>query len=442
MGKPLVLIEALDCTAFPKDLPQSVIGDFMVRHKENVCWFSEQNKFSEEAHLAEFDYAQNGWRAGRFIGEAVVEDVDKLYRISIKPRFGNSVFFRMLEEIHNVKITDSLSSFEKSLSWGSLVQKVMAFIWLGKLAEANLHGLPRVVEKVRHMGTVVRGSLQVRESVNRLYAREQLVSSSREKVMDDTVAQLIFQAYQILKKDLEGLSGRMPQSAFDALNQVRAKVSVKRHISLAEYKGIRFKDVYLSWKGIVEFSWMIIQRQHQQLEQQSARSGFGFFIDMAEIWEQYLRSLLKKRLMGIGWRLIENKLVSYEGTFFARQLIPDIIFEKEEALLVWDAKYKRMDGRYIDVDHADFFQIHTYLQYFSGHKKVLAGGLLYPLSSKLDKSRSDFLLTKNNMATAFHVDGVEFGMSGGMNEAGLISFREEAFLDRVVQEVNKKTGYK
>lgn len=438
MNNGVISISTLDCTPFPFAMPQQVIGDFISRHRKNVFWFSSQNKYTDDCNLAEYDYRENCWRAGRFIGEATVEHQGQLYRISVKPRFGNSVFFRMLEEIHNIKITASLSSFEKSLTWSGLLQKVMAFIWLGKLSDANLHGLPRAQQKVRHVGSVVRGSLHVRETVKRLYHREQLVSYSREKVMDEAVAQLIFQAYQILKKDLKDLSGRMLDRAMDALNQVLSQVHSKRHVSVGEYNSIRFNDVYLSWKPIVDFSWEIIQRQHQQLENSSDRKGFGFFIDMAEIWEQYLRSLLKKKLMPLGWKLLDNQLSVYEGTFFKRLIIPDIIFEKENSLLIWDAKYKRMDGRHFDLDRADFFQIHTYMQYYLSHRNVIAGGLLYPLSGKLSSGRSSYLLMPENLGTTFLIDGVEFRQGEDSTASEDILQMEAEFLERIVEEIGRE----
>ena len=55
----------------------------------------------------------------------------------------------------------------------------------------------------------------------------------------------------------------------------------------------------------------------------------------------------------------------------------------KDEFLVFDAKYKRMKGEKNDVDRSDFFQIHTYIQYFLHtypEGRVLLGGLLYPLS--------------------------------------------------------------
>ena len=55
-----------------------------------------------------------------------------------------------------------------------------------------------------------------------------------------------------------------------------------------------------------------------------------------------------------------------------------------------------------DVDRSDLFQIHTYIQYFQQTQgRVLLGGLLYPLSVKIDD---------NNIAT-FHSNQL-FGCDG------------------------------
>lgn len=431
MSKTTVYIEARDCLPFEKTPPQQVLNDFITEHRDKVFWFSAQNKLTQDNHLAEYDYRRGCWCAGRFIGEASLEDDHNRYQISIKPRFGNAVFFRMLEEIHNIKITKSLSAYQKSDNWGGLVKKVIAFIWLGKLAAANLHGLPKTQVKIKHVGHMIKGIIHVRQSIPKYYTNQQLVSYRREKFIDDSIAQIIFQAYHILKDDLSALSGKVPDTAQDAIDQVFSQINQRRFVSRREYQNIKYKDIYNSWRPLVEFSWDIIQKHHQKMESSAARKGFGFFIDMAEIWEQYLRSLLKKNLVPMGWRLLDNQLRVYPGTFFSRLMIPDIIFEKEQRLLLWDAKYKQMEGRFFDLDREDFFQIHTYIQYYAKGKVVLAGGLLYPLAKPLADAKSPYLLTPENIGTTFLIDGVELRDQADINEDQDIAQMEQAFLQRV-----------
>ena len=66
-------------------------------------------------------------------------------------------------------------------------------------------------------------------------------------------------------------------------------------------------------------------------------------------------------------------------------MIPDIVFQKDNEVLVWDAKYKRMKYDFYDYDRSDFFQIHTYINYYQKNFSVMAGGLLYPLTKPYTK---------------------------------------------------------
>ena len=69
-----------------------------------------------------------------------------------------------------------------------------------------------------------------------------------------------------------------------------------------------------------------------------------------------------------------------------------------------------------DVDRSDFFQIHTYIQYFQMlGKTVKAGGLLYPISKteidekQLEKHHATNLFGFKSSQTPFIVDGICFG---------------------------------
>ena len=57
---------------------------------------------------------------------------------------------------------------------------------------------------------------------------------------------------------------------------------------------------------------------------------------------------------------------TYEPMFYGRKMFPDIVmrhkYKKEE--IVQDAKFKTMLLRKQDVDRSDFYQIHSYIQYY------------------------------------------------------------------------------
>lgn len=404
-------IVAFDCLPFERfTATGDVLQAFMQSQRENVFWFTPGYNAEDESKLAEYDYRINCWTAGRFVGEAIFEHNGIAYKITIKPRFGEKMLLRMLEEIFNIRITSSASEASKKIEWQHYIKRIIAFIWLQKLANANLHGVPKTQTKKDYKGEIIRGKLDVRQSIKSLYRSNEVVSTFREKQVDSTIAQIIFQAYNILKSDFAIGNINIPDSAREALNQIHTTVKNRDYVTESDYKHIRYKDIYLSWKPVVDLSWDIIKRKKLSLKQTKASKGYGFFIDMAEVWEQYLRSLLRKNLTPIGWKYKDEKQVAYKGFFWERELIPDFVFQKGNDVAVWDAKYKRMMGRNFDVDRSDFFQIHTYIQFHFQHKTVKAGGLLYPISASSHFDQQyicPFLIHENGQEINFSIDGVQ-----------------------------------
>jgi len=428
-------IEAFDCLPFDNETATAdVLQEFIQSQSKNVFWFSSDYNKEDDSKLAEYDYKNNCWSAGRFVGEAIFNYNQTIYKITIKPRFGEKMLFRMLEEIFNIKITTSASQTSKSIEWQHYIKRIIAFIWLQKLANANLHGVPKSQFIKEYVGQAIRGRLNVRKSINPLYKFNTVVSTFREKQIDINIAKIVSQAYQILTTDFEIGKINIPESAKEAINQIHGVVRNKVNISETDYKNIKFKDIYKSWKPLVDLSWDIIKRKQLSLKQDKANKGFGFFIDMAEVWEQYLRSLLKKNLSHYGWRYKNDKQVAYKGYFFQRELIPDLVFQKDNKVAVWDAKYKRMMGRNVDVDRSDFFQIHTYLQYQLNHKELKAGGLLYPISTVpvYENYKSPSLINEEGVKMNFSIDGVELSEKGENVDH---QKAESAFINRIIRSI-------
>ena len=89
-----------------------------------------------------------------------------------------------------------------------------------------------------------------------------------------------------------------------------------------------------------------------------------------------------------------------------------------------------------DVDREDFFQINTYMsQYQNTGKRVLVGGLLYPIEGKfqneLENCHSETWF--GNKQTKFIVDGIDLSnlSSSDSDEWSHLIKQENAFIARV-----------
>ncbi|MFD1014409.1 5-methylcytosine restriction system specificity protein McrC [Winogradskyella rapida] len=403
----------------------------------NSC-FTKQNIFKisntvkeEELPLLTYDYKFNKWRTGRFIGKLFFNYNNQDYCFEVVPRFGNASVMHLLEEIFNIKLAQCNSSnkLEGNVQ-NELIKKLISFIWVKQLSKANVHGLPKNKVKKEYKSLTVKGRIDIRKSVLPIYNENQMVSTLIEKQVDQTIIAILYKAYRILCKNYF-LSQNM---LTDAVKKVVNSSSSYNRISVTtnQYNNIKYGAMYANYKSIVDFSWQIIQRKNNSISQEQFNtSNEALFLDMAEIWENYLMTILKKRYAIEGWKVYSQKFNIYKEQKFKRGLIPDIIIEKDNNVVVFDAKYKNMSSRRYDYDRSDFFQIHTYGSFLeSQNKKIIGLGLIYPLQKCFDEEllKSNFsnnLYGESINKSWFKVDGIK--LSNSIEE---LSNQKNAFLNR------------
>lgn len=351
---------------------------------------------------------QTRWWADRYIGVANINNVE----ISIRPRYGEKFLLSILSDLYNIKFVENHSSNKKNEKerFSNLLKLLRRRIWVDKCAKANRYGLPRKNVKYEHQGAVLRGALDVRRTIKPWLMKKEICTNTYEKTLDDNICRIVYEAHRILSRDITtsnkvrgkqnankntGLGFSMPstvQDTIDALNSQYKGSSF--NLTDNDYHRIRYKSIYQSWKPLVDYSWDVIRERQFGLKFSNSLNEC-VFVDMAEIWEAFLRKQLGEGLADEGWRVWsveECKKMVYKGTFFERKIIPDIVLERigddgKKEFLVFDAKYKAMTGDKDDVDRSDFFQIHTYIQYFQHTQgKVVLGGLLYPLGVDVDEN--------------------------------------------------------
>ena len=430
-----IIIEAKDCFPFENQEGNGEALQYFISNQQklNIFHIGDHQK-NDDLEIAYFNSKDAKWYAGRLVGEARFKFKDVEYKIVIKPRFGNLQLFRMLEEVFNIKLTSSKSSIKKQDDYQYLIKQLIAFLWLNLLSKANKHGIPKHNIVKHYKGAIVRGRLDVRKSIIPLYVEEKIVSRYTEKVVDSNIAKVLIKAYQILKADYKLSSIKVSLGAKNAIEQLLTSDTRETYLTELDFKSIKYNDIYKSFKPVVDLSWDIIKKKNFSNNDDDSSDSFSFFIDMAEVWEIYLRSILKKHFSKFGWRLKKDKIQTYHNKDFKRLLIPDIILEKDNDVMVWDAKYKRMEFDYYDYDRADFFQIHTYINYYHQNKNVIAGGLLYPLSKDFSaerqfRNKSETLFNQQATKTKYLIDGIDYT---DLNEEK-VKREELNFLSRIVE---------
>ncbi|MEW4924149.1 hypothetical protein [Algibacter sp. 2305UL17-15] len=414
MSEAPILIEAKDCFPFENQEGNGEAIQYFISNQNelNIFHIGNQNK-NDDLEIAYFSTKDAKWYAGRLVGEAQFKYNGIDYKIVVKPRFGNLQLFRMLEEVFNIKLTHSKSNVNKQDDYQYLIKQLIAFLWLNLLSKANKHGIPKHNKVRYYKGAIVRGRLDVRKSIMPLYVEEKIVSRYNEKVVDANISKILLKAYRILKSDYKLSSIKVSLGAKNAIEQILTSNTRDTYLTESDFNNIKYNDIYKSFKPVVDLSWDIIKKKSFGNNNDKNSDSFSFFIDMAEVWEIYLRSILKRHFAKFGWKLREDKIQTYKEKDFKRLLIPDIVLEREKDVMVWDAKYKRMEFDYYDYDRADFFQIHTYINYYHQNKNVIAGGLLYPLSKDFSterqfKNKSESLFNQEATNTRYLVDGIDY----------------------------------
>lgn len=438
----MIILEAKDCCAFSNQEGHADAIQYFLstQNKCNVFQFNSSKEVRlDESPIISFSYTDGKWYAGRYIGEAFFKYQKKEYQILIRPRFGNNQLFRMLEEVFNIRFNESNQLVNKQKDFQFIIKKIIAFLWLNMLSKANKHGLPRSNKKQTYVGSKIRGMLNVRASILPLHNESKLVSNYWEKTPNEPVVKVLSQAHDILQYEYGIAQIKASRAAKNAIDQLYSASVSKKHITDNEYKNIAYKNIYKSYKPVVDLSWDIIKRKNFGNNNDSNSEGVSFFLDMAEIWELYLKNIIKKKLAPEGWVLKNDVIQTYENNDFRRKMIPDIVFQKKNEVLVWDAKYKRMQFDYFDYDRSDFFQIHTYINYYQKKFSVMAGGLLYPLtkaySSEVEKlNTSTSLFGEHKDSIQYFVDGIDLSE---INTESIIK-EEKNFLNRIQERVSIK----
>ena len=112
--------------------------------------------------LLSFDARTGMWWTGRYVGELRFHDSV----LRILPRFGVPQLQRWLSRIWGVRIISSQGRYEQSRVW---LWQLLARLWEARLLAAAKHGLPTRRVDEAHVGSTVRGRLDVRKSARELY---------------------------------------------------------------------------------------------------------------------------------------------------------------------------------------------------------------------------------------------------------------------------------
>lgn len=357
-------------------------------------------------------------------------------KFNITTRHGDVFLRRMLNFVNDIYVDTEKSNASKKEEHNEF-QYIIAYLFIQSLEKASVLGLPKEYQSITQRSHKVRGKIDLNAYLKKdIPFQGKLTTTYREQVYIQEICDVLYLA---LKK-LERKFGKDINNKLFNINQLLKQNYSGQYVNIetlhkAKKHRILHNPLYAPFKKVIEYAEIILLEHELNPKENNTLETSGFLFDVSQLFEVYLEKLLSRHFKD--WYLTgQEELKLYQGLFYSRKMFPDLVLKHKYSnkIIVFDAKFKKMhletkQSKYSDLDRSDFYQIHTYIQYFQ--QDVIIGGLLYPLSKPLNKEKaySNGLFGKEDSNTIkFIVDGVF--VNEKMNMEQLLNSEQE-FLTRI-----------
>ena len=439
----------------PKKYETSIIGqkleitlnDYQDKKYQNNTFFSffkdeEKRKLKNEDDLIisikkdidkdgkEIYLAQTGNYVGKFVWQGL--------EINIKSRFSNIFLERMLNFANDIFLDDVSIAGNESNNDLDISKYIIYYMFVQNLEKAFLLGLPKAYKSIEHHEMKLKGKIDINRFIKYDIPFQGKISSvSREQKEIAEIIDVLYKAVKIIGKNNKAFLKNISHIKTH-LKQYKSNNYVSNETINKALKSKALQNpIFAPYKKVLEYAKFIINSNSIEEKSDGQSETYGFIINVAELFEIYVTKLLQKEFSE--WRVESPPLRLYEEFgniyLYQRKIIPDIVMIRDNDVMVFDTKYKKMKfteikGNGVDIDRCDFFQINTYMSYYQNHHNkynLKIGGLLYPIEENdknIKYSHSDTWF--GNANTKFIVDGIDLS---DIQEA--IPAREKEFISRI-----------
>lgn len=357
------------------------------------------------------------------------------YSLKICSRFGDAFLQYMIADADGFLELENIGGE----SHGDGYEWLLAYLWNIKFKRAYRLGLPKTYITKNDRISRVRGTIHAVDYFLNDTSGKYLCSY-REHSYDSPATSLFIKAYEAVEHYSFCQRTRNIYNAFLAANQ-----GVKRSRQEILRTPYFTNPFYNDYNVLVDLSKKVISQEGSNFDSQYDSSAF--FFDISMLFEYFIRKLLKRD----GVCLLSKIAERYEipagalGSYM-RKLEPDLVFESDGGLYIFDVKYKALDPKF-GVNREDLFQLHTYIGQYGNGASIKGCGFVYPISEdgwsalNLDKSQgliSD-IIRQQGQEIPFHVlllkvpDNTSLDFNRLMNEQCRV-FMETVHLKILAQE--------
>jgi 5-methylcytosine-specific restriction endonuclease McrBC regulatory subunit McrC len=351
--------------------------------------------------------------SANYIGQINWPIAGKPLSFEIGSRFSATFLQRMLNFANDV-VLDDIDADKVSKSPQSTTEFILFYLFSQSLEKAFILGLPKRYQSQQHHEARLKGVLDINRTLKQDWPfKGKISSTSREQWPVVEIADVLYKAVTVIGKKQSGLMDRI-KHVLPAIREAKSNQFVSPSVVLkAKQSSSLNNPIFYPYRQVLNYAEMILKLEGIVSSKNADQSGVSFILNIAELFEIYVRKLLALHFQD--WSVDSPKIKLYENQFYSRHIIPDIVMRKGNKVAVFDTKYKRMNyvGRHQngmgDVDRADLFQIHTYMSYYQSQPDIefIGGGLLYPLSQAYSESNCFSSKLLENHQSWFLVDGIE-----------------------------------
>lgn len=380
-------------------------------------------------------------QTGNYVGRFSYNNLD----IEIYSRFSRVFLTRMLNFANDIYLDDvNVADVEtKDLDVSKFI---IYYLFIQNLEKAFLLGLPKAYKSIRHHDMKLRGTIDINRFIKHdIPFKGKISSVSREQKEIQEIIDVLHKAVMIIEHS--DFSTKNISHIKTHLKQNRSKNFVSNQtINKALNSKALQNPIFTPYKKVLKYAKFIINGSNIEESAKDNKDNHGFLINIAELFEIYVTKLLQKEFTD--WNISSPKIDLYENKFYQRKIIPDIVMQKDNKIMVFDTKYKRMNFRGKDLkgagdlDRSDFFQIHTYASYYQNKKiqdknnpSLICAGLLYPIEAEFDKNKCVSNNLLGNPDCKFIVDGIDLSTlkEHESNESKLkeLTKTEDMFIQRI-----------
>lgn len=358
-------------------------------------------------------------------------------KFNITTKYGDAFLKRMLNFVHDIYVDSELVSSKKDHDENQFLF-IIAYLFIQSLEKAAVLGLPQHYKKHQERSHKVRGSINFNEFMKRdIPFQGKLTSTFSERMYLQEIVDVLYLALRKLEK----LFGKEIHSRLLGLNQQLKQNFSGQYPSYATIQKAKSHQaignpVYSGFKKALEYAEIILLEKDLIPENDKQSLAItGYLFDISELYELYLEKLLSKNFPE--WSVSgQEELPLYQQQFYRRPMFPDIVMKHRvnKNVVVFDAKFKKMEMNNCDVDRSDLHQIHSYSGYYG--RNLIASGLIFPLSKEIKKdvAHATSIYGNDENTIAFMVDGVYVNENQSIAE--LIA-QERAFVSRVASVINR-----